>query len=133
MLWKHRPLVRLDGEAKLRDDEMRRLIQQVPTDKEKAFAYDIEWDAVHEHNITEKKLRHWVKKKVTEYLGAEEQGMVCDCVEKQSRHPTTKYFRGHPSYLVFSVVVMCSSSRGHGVDDKRQTRLDNNWIRWNET
>lgn len=77
---KHRPLTRLDGppqgEVKLRDDEMRRLIQQVPTDKHKAFAYDIDWDAVDDHNIIEKKLRPWVKKKVTEYLGAEESGMI---------------------------------------------------------
>jgi len=77
---KHRPLTRLDGppqgEVRLRDDEMRRLIQQVPTDKQKAFAYDIDWDAVVDHNIIEKKLRPWVKKKVTEYLGAEESGMI---------------------------------------------------------
>ncbi|CAK0845936.1 unnamed protein product [Prorocentrum cordatum] len=78
---KHKPLQRLDGaggpgEAKLRDDEMRRLIQQVPTDKAKAFAYSIDWSSVVEHNIIEKKLRPWVKKKVNEYLGAEEQGMV---------------------------------------------------------
>lgn len=64
------------GEAKLRDDEMRRLIQQVPTDKARAFAYDIDWQAVQDHQIIEKKLRPWVKKKVTEYLGAEEQGMI---------------------------------------------------------
>jgi len=64
------------GETKLRDDEMRRLIQQVPTDKARAFAYEIDWSAVKEHQIIEKKLRPWVKKKVTEYLGAEEQGMI---------------------------------------------------------
>ncbi|CAK9114583.1 unnamed protein product [Durusdinium trenchii] len=49
---KHKPLTRLDGppapERKLRDDEMKRLIQQVPTDKARAFAFDIDWDAVHE-------------------------------------------------------------------------------------
>jgi len=79
---KHKPLQRLDagaggpGESKLRDDEMRRLIQQVPTDKAKAFAYSIDWASVVEYNIIEKKLRPWVKKKVNEYLGAEEQGMV---------------------------------------------------------
>jgi len=77
---KHKPLTRLEGppaeERKLRDDEMRRLIQQVPTDKPRAFAFDIDWDAVNHYNIIEKKLRPWVKKKVTEYLGAEEQGMI---------------------------------------------------------
>merc|ERR1711865_1155418 len=74
---KHKPLTRPDEpEKKLRDDEMRRLIQKVPTDKAKAFAYEIDWEIVHDHNIVEKKLRPWVKKKVTEYLGAEEQGMI---------------------------------------------------------
>mmetsp|Transcript_103895 Transcript_103895/g.268944 ORF Transcript_103895/g.268944 Transcript_103895/m.268944 type:complete len:492 (-) Transcript_103895:220-1695(-) len=79
---KHKPLTRLDGpssgggETKLREDEMRRMIQQVPTDKAKAFAFAIDWDSVESHNIVEKKLRPWVKKKVTEYLGSEEQGMI---------------------------------------------------------
>jgi len=87
---KHKPLTRLDGpppaEVKLRDDEMRRLIQQVPTDKAKAFAYDIDWQSVHDHNIIEKKLRPWVKKKVTEYLGAEEQGMIEFIMRKVGSH-----------------------------------------------
>jgi len=87
---KHKPLTRLDGpppgEVKLRDDEMRRLIQQVPTDKAKAFAYDIDWQSVHDHNIIEKKLRPWVKKKVTEYLGAEEQGMIEFIMRKVASH-----------------------------------------------
>jgi len=63
-------------EPKLKDEEMRRLIHQVPTDKAKAFAYDIDWKCVDDHDILEKKLRPWVKKKVTEYLGQEEQGMI---------------------------------------------------------
>lgn len=87
---KHRPLTRLDGsnpaEVKLRGDEMRRLIQQVPTDKTKAFTYPIDWRTVHEHNIIEKKLRPWVKKKVIDYLGTEEQGMIEFIMRKVSSH-----------------------------------------------
>eukprot|EP00930_Biecheleria_cincta_P056507 TRINITY_DN42612_c0_g1_i1.p1 TRINITY_DN42612_c0_g1~~TRINITY_DN42612_c0_g1_i1.p1 ORF type:complete len:774 (+),score=221.76 TRINITY_DN42612_c0_g1_i1:104-2425(+) len=86
---KHKPLTRLeDGptERKLKEDEMRRLIGQVPTDKAKAFAFNIDWDAVHSNNIIEKKLRPWVKKKVTEYLGAEEQGMIEFIMRKVSAH-----------------------------------------------
>jgi len=75
-----KPLTRLDGggggEIKLKDDEMRRLIQQVPTDKKRAFEFKIDWTAVAENRIVEKKLRPWVKKKVSEYLGADEGGMV---------------------------------------------------------
>lgn len=86
---KHKPLTRLEdgpAERKLKDDEMRRLIQQVPTDKAKAFAFNIDWDAVHSYNIIEKKLRPWVKKKVTEYLGAEEQGMIEFIMRKVTAH-----------------------------------------------
>lgn len=88
---KHKPLTRLDerpsgGEVKLGDGEMRRLIQQVPTDKAAAFAYNIDWGSVHDHNIIEKKLRPWVKKKVTEYLGAEEQGMIEFIMRKVGAH-----------------------------------------------
>lgn len=74
------------AEAKLRDDEMRRLIQQVPTEKAKAFAFEIDWDIVHQNGIIEKKLRPWVRKKVTEYLGAEEQGMIEFIMRKVSGH-----------------------------------------------
>lgn len=73
-------------DAKLRDDEMRRLIQQVPTDKAKAFAFDIDWEVVHQNAIIEKKLRPWVRKKVTEFLGAEEQGMIEFIMRKVSSH-----------------------------------------------
>merc|ERR1719316_233161 len=78
-LKKHKPLPKVGSAAeppKLKDAEMRSLIQKVPTDKEKAFAYDIDWEMVHEHDIIEKKLRPWVRKKVIEYLGAEESGMI---------------------------------------------------------
>lgn len=64
------------GESRMKDDEMRKLIQQVPTEKNRAFAYEIDWQIVQNENIVEKKLRPWVKKKVTEYLGAEEHGMI---------------------------------------------------------
>lgn len=73
-------------EAKLKDDEMRRLIGQVPTDKATAFAFDIDWEVVHKTGIIEKKLRPWVRKKVTEFLGAEEQGMIEFIMRKVSSH-----------------------------------------------
>jgi len=75
---KHKPLTRLEGggEVKLNDTDMRRLIQQVPTDKARAFAFKIDWQIVADHHIVDKKLRPWVKKKVNEFLGAEESSMV---------------------------------------------------------
>lgn len=73
-------------DAKLKDDDMRRLISQVPTDKAKAFAFEIDWDVVHQSGIIEKKLRPWVRKKVTEFLGAEEQGMIEFIMRKVNSH-----------------------------------------------
>lgn len=87
---KHKPLTRLDTpvatEVRLRDDQMKSLIQQVPTDKAKAFAFEIDWQIVHDNGIIEKKLRPWVTKKVTEYLGNEEQGMIEFIMRKVSSH-----------------------------------------------
>ena len=40
--------------------------------RDEAFAFKIDWAVVHEHDIAEKKLRPWVRKKVIEYLGTEE-------------------------------------------------------------
>eukprot|EP00913_Durusdinium_trenchii_P003925 g3634.t1 len=70
---------------------MKRLIQQVPTDKARAFAFDIDWDAVHGNNIIEKKLRPWVKKKVTEFLGNEEQD--CGFGKRQIGDPEKRWAR----------------------------------------
>jgi len=93
---KHRPLTRLDeqrpppasgsgaADASLRNEEMRRLIQQVPTEKEKAFAFPIDWDSVADHDIVERKLRPWVRKKVSEYLGTDEQTMIDFIIRKVS-------------------------------------------------
>lgn len=74
------------AEAKMKDDDMRKLIQQVPTGKAQAFAFEIDWDVVHSNGIIEKKLRPWVRKKVTEFLGAEEQGMIEFIMRKVSSH-----------------------------------------------
>jgi len=57
-------------------DELRRWTQQVPKDKSKVFAYSIDWSIVVEHDIIEKKLRPWVKKKVHEHWGAQQPEML---------------------------------------------------------
>merc|ERR1712066_537311 len=50
------------------------------------MGFDIDWSIVHQNGIIEKKLRPWVRKKVTEYLGAEEQGMIEFIMRKVSAH-----------------------------------------------
>lgn len=70
------PLDSQNAKAQGKDTDMRDLISKVPTDKDQAFAYPIDWKIVSDHQIIDKKLKPWVKKKVVEYLGAEEQGMI---------------------------------------------------------
>merc|ERR1712078_151429 len=79
---KHKPLTRIDDvksdmdEKKKQQEEMKKLIAQIPSAKEEIFAYVIDWDTVRDSQIVEKKLRPWVKKKVVDYLGAEEEAMI---------------------------------------------------------
>ena len=76
----------MESDIKPSDEDICKLMQLVPTDKATVFAYPIDWDMVSDHNIIEKKLRPWVKKKVTEYLGREEQGMIEVIMRKVSTH-----------------------------------------------
>ena len=48
-------------EKKRQQEEMKKLIAQIPSAKEEIFSYVIDWDTVRDHGIVEKKLRPWVK------------------------------------------------------------------------
>merc|ERR1719421_1479852 len=83
---KHKPLTRLEEstsaattaaeEKKKQMEATKALIAQIPSAKEEIFGFPIDWDIVAQHSIVEKKLRPWVRKKVVEYLGAEEEAMI---------------------------------------------------------
>lgn len=62
---------------------VRALAQEIPTDKEGLWAWDVKWDYLEESVIREK-LRPFVEKKVMEYLGVQEQLLV-DLVEEHLR------------------------------------------------
>ncbi|KAI9017154.1 hypothetical protein BC832DRAFT_588428 [Gaertneriomyces semiglobifer] len=51
------------------------LIGIIPTDKEGLWKWSIKWDVL-DDSITSNKLRPWINKKVTEYMGAEEPDLV---------------------------------------------------------
>jgi hypothetical protein len=62
---------------------VRALAQEIPTDKEGLWAWDVKWDFL-EESIIREKLRPFVEKKVMEYLGVQEQLLV-DLVEEHLR------------------------------------------------
>jgi hypothetical protein len=62
---------------------VRALAQEIPTEKDGLWAWDVKWDFL-EESIIREKLRPFVEKKVVEYLGVQEQLLV-DMVEEHLR------------------------------------------------
>lgn len=75
-----------------RDQAVRQLAQEIPTEKDGLWAWDVKWDFVDDSVIVEK-LRPFVEKKIVEYLGVQEQLLV-EVVEEHVRT------RGKPQELV---------------------------------
>eukprot|EP00397_Hematodinium_sp_SG-2012_P041998 GEMP01046372.1.p1 GENE.GEMP01046372.1~~GEMP01046372.1.p1 ORF type:complete len:346 (+),score=99.21 GEMP01046372.1:264-1301(+) len=80
------PLQKLDNPSdkvnKQKELDVKSLIAQIPTAKREVFSYPIDWECVRSNNIIETKLKPWVRKKVIEYLGAEETTMIEFIIEK---------------------------------------------------
>ena len=75
-----------------RDQAVRQLAAEIPTEKDGLWAWDVKWDFVDDVVIVEK-LRPFVEKKIVEYLGVQEQLLV-EVVESHVRE------RGKPGELV---------------------------------
>lgn len=96
-----RPLIpiKFDSAAEaagLSDEERaqaaRQLAQEIPSDKEGLWKWDVKWEFVDESVLSEQ-LKPFVEKKIMEYLGVQEQ-MLVDVVEEHIRQ------RGKPQELV---------------------------------
>ena len=55
--------------------QIKELISEIPTAKDQLFSYTIEWDFV-DKSLMEKRIRPWINKKVTEFIGEEEAALV---------------------------------------------------------
>ncbi|KAJ0421724.1 hypothetical protein BJY00DRAFT_300655 [Aspergillus carlsbadensis] len=96
-----RPLIpiKFDSAAEaagLTDEERaqaaRQLAQEIPTDKDGLWKWEVKWEFVDESVVTEQ-LKPFVEKKIVEYLGVQEQ-MLVDVVEEHVRK------HGQPQELV---------------------------------
>ena len=75
-----------------RDEAIRQLAQEIPSDRDGLWAWPVKWDFVDDAVVTEK-LRPFVEKKIVEYLGVQEQ-MLVEVVEDHIRK------RGSPQELL---------------------------------
>lgn len=67
-----------DSKSLSTDDKRKQIkavIDSIPTTKEELFKYEIEWDFV-DSNLMEKRIRPWINKKITEYIGEEEKALL---------------------------------------------------------
>ncbi|XP_014772566.1 RNA-binding protein 25 [Octopus bimaculoides] len=51
--------------------QIKQLIEQIPTGKEELFAYSLDWSIV-DQVLMDKRIKPWVNKKIVEYIGEEE-------------------------------------------------------------
>lgn len=69
-----------DREDKLKTEnkkllDAKQLIDMIPKTKEELFVYEINWDIYDKHELHER-MRPWISKKITEFLGEEEATLV---------------------------------------------------------
>jgi hypothetical protein len=71
----------LDAKAKAQA-----VIDKIPTQKADLFKFPIDWAVVDQYKIVEDKMNGWVKKKIVEYLGEEEQSLINYICKKLGEH-----------------------------------------------
>ena len=59
------------GNSEDKRRHIKSLIEKIPTDKAALFEYKVDWDMV-DAQLMEKRIRPWVNKKITEYIGEPE-------------------------------------------------------------
>ncbi|RWS27023.1 RNA-binding protein 25-like protein [Leptotrombidium deliense] len=65
--------------------QIKSLIEKIPTSKDELFKYSIDWPIV-DNTLMEKRIRPWINKKITEYIGEEEQALLdFICTKLQAR------------------------------------------------
>ncbi|GMH20717.1 hypothetical protein Nepgr_022558 [Nepenthes gracilis] len=65
--------------------DAKQLIDMIPKTKDELFSYDINWAVYDEHDLHER-MRPWISKKITEFLGEEETTLVDYIVSSTQKH-----------------------------------------------
>ncbi|PIN13026.1 U1 snRNP complex, subunit SNU71 [Handroanthus impetiginosus] len=65
--------------------DAKQLIDTIPKTKDELFTYEINW-AIYEQNALHERMRPWISKKITDYLGEEEDTLVDYIVSSTQEH-----------------------------------------------
>ncbi|XP_042497943.1 RNA-binding protein 25-like isoform X2 [Macadamia integrifolia] len=65
--------------------DAKQLIDMIPKTKEELFSYEINWNVYDKHELHER-MRPWITKKITEFLGEEEETLVDYIVSSTKQH-----------------------------------------------
>ncbi|KAM7269316.1 hypothetical protein ACFE04_024813 [Oxalis oulophora] len=65
--------------------DAKQLIDMIPKTKEELFSYEINWAVYDKHELHEK-MRPWITKKITEFLGEEEKSLIDYIVSSTREH-----------------------------------------------
>jgi len=57
-------------------EKVKAIIEKIPTEKEKLFAFILDWEIIQKKQIVKNKMEPWVEKKIVEYLGEKEHTLI---------------------------------------------------------
>lgn len=84
------PLLLEKEEEKKKEDQLlkaQKILETIPSEKEKLFAMEINWELVKSKDIINLKLRPYIDKKITEYIGEPDEDItdfICEQIESQT-------------------------------------------------
>lgn len=81
---------------------IKELIERIPTSKDELFSFNLSWEYVNDALI-EKRLKPWINRKISDYIGDEEPSLVSFICEKIASRTEPKKILGDLAmvYLFF--------------------------------
>lgn len=68
----------------------KQIVDKIPIDKADLFAFQFDWKIVDEKDIINTEMKPWIRKKVVEYLGDEENTFISFIISQLTKHCTPK-------------------------------------------
>eukprot|EP01100_Stratorugosa_tubuloviscum_P003054 TRINITY_DN1722_c0_g1_i2.p1 TRINITY_DN1722_c0_g1~~TRINITY_DN1722_c0_g1_i2.p1 ORF type:complete len:655 (+),score=303.15 TRINITY_DN1722_c0_g1_i2:174-2138(+) len=79
--------------------DIKALIDSIPTELSELLEYKINWEVVDKKNIIEDKMRPWISKKVTEYLGEKDSSLIEFILTQLHKYEPQKNLHDKFSYV----------------------------------